>query len=203
MRFEQSFDEGDGRRSAVHAAALMRAALIVACEVLVENAMPLALRKTESVLWIFNTARLLSSVQDAEAPGRKLPCLNGRYYSRAAFSTKALSTKRKAKAGDLVLTNYSAFFVSSPDEHSRLSISRITGLRAHIDGVEIGFPKRLWTLYVSDPWFLANAVTLLSRRLRGPDSQNVPDAIQVMDQDAPFPRESQYQESRKNECGSQ
>jgi len=69
VRFEQSFDEGDGRRSAVHAAALMRAALIVACEVLVENAMPLALRKTESVLWIFNTARLLSSVQDAEAPG--------------------------------------------------------------------------------------------------------------------------------------
>lgn len=41
MPFGQAFDEGCGRRSSVHAAALMRPALIVADEVIVENGLHL------------------------------------------------------------------------------------------------------------------------------------------------------------------
>lgn len=140
---------------------------------------PLELRKTESVLWIFNDARIFFSGRQPGAPRDMPPPLAGNYFASTAFAAQAKGAKRKAKTTNLVLTNYNVFFVSSPNDHRRLPISRITGLRAHVDGVEIGLRSRAWTLLVSDPWFLANALTFLSRKLGGRSGRSGSEAAPV------------------------
>jgi hypothetical protein len=131
--------------------------------------LPVALRKTESVLWIFNQMKFTSSGQRPIAPHEMPPPLTGSYYAHGAFTARAAAAQRKGRAGNLVLTNYNVFFVSSPTEHRAFPISRIAGLRARIDAVEIGYPTKIFTFSVADPWFLANALAFLSRRFRGND----------------------------------
>ena len=136
--------------------------------------MPLPLRKTEAVLWIFNKARAASSGQRPIAPEATPPPLTGTYYANVAFTARDRNAKPKGKTGDLVLTNYNIFFVRSPAEHRRFPISRITGLRAHVDAVDIRYANRILTFAVADPWFLANALVFLSRRLRGVNEHGGP-----------------------------
>jgi hypothetical protein len=130
--------------------------------------MPMALRNTERVLWIFNQMRFASSGKRRIAPDEMPPPLTGSYYANRAFTARDPKAKPRGRAGNLVLTNYNLFFVSTPTEHRAFPISRIAGLRAYVDAVGIGYPTKIFTFSVADPWLLANALAFLSRRFRGP-----------------------------------
>jgi hypothetical protein len=134
------------------------------------SALPVKLRRGETVLWIFNRVQSYEDVADGNHP-HGISIASGPYsYAKTThFSAPATAAGKRGKGrGDLILTNYSMFFLPKSGKHQKIPISRITRLEPYSNAVYVGCGlEDLWSVYeVSDPWFLFNALLMLTKQMR-------------------------------------
>jgi hypothetical protein len=139
--------------------------------------MPFELRRAEKVLWIFNDAKM--SARTSTSAVGEIPPINGSYFCKDDFSERWTGPEAGAdrsvaeNRGDLVLTSYNLCFVSISGQHSRIPLSRITGIKTYANAVDVGYgskPPRAWMCTIPDPWFFANAIAYRHRAIRPPQA---------------------------------
>jgi hypothetical protein len=150
--------------------------------VTVMGPMPLKLRRTESILWIFNNA---GSIFDGSTVGEmSKPMFDtwGHYCARSSFRKLPEKPwphgmKTDIKIGDVVLTNYSIHILSAMGQPARIPIARISGIAPYANAIDVGYGvnANVWTCIPDDPWFLVNALTFLARSMqeRSPQDKTV------------------------------
>lgn len=140
--------------------------------------LPVKLRRGETVLWIFNHVRSYHNVAGGNQPhGVSTTSIPYSYAGTARFSASIpnIDKSRGSGIGDLILTNYSVFFVRRSGEHQRFAISRIKRLEPYSSAIFIrhGQQEAVWSAYeVSDSWFLFNALLMLIRQIRSSRSHD-------------------------------
>jgi hypothetical protein len=140
----------------------------VSDRVFLEGPIPVTLRRSEIAVWAFNrTIGYIHPVREGEMALEPI----AEYYTKDAFRVNADSVEgelERTYRGDILLTNYSVHIIDSAKRQARLPISRLLEIVPYTNAVKftVGPKRREWTCFVNDPWFLANAASVLHRNLR-------------------------------------
>ena len=140
----------------------------VSDRVILEGPIPVTLRRSEIAVWAFNrTIGYIHPVREGEMALEPI----AEYYTKHAFRVDAGSVDGEVDRtyqGDILLTNYSIHIIDLAKRQARLPISRLLEIVPFTNAVKftVGPKRREWTCFVNDPWFLANAASVLHRNLR-------------------------------------
>jgi len=146
----------------------------------VVGAMPIEMRRGESIIWIFNhvTSYVNFGPVDiaGDSAGFDLELDKVAYYGVGKFRRAALPRGRLREEGfgDLIVTNRNLYMLTSETESRRIPLARINSMRAYAEGVFIACDpsaERTRTFALSDSWFAANLVVRLVQLARPNNSR--------------------------------
>jgi hypothetical protein len=137
----------------------------------VGGTMPVKLRRGEPVLWIFNDAKAFRKPAGKEpAYGHDVHAADRTYLGLARFHRNLRAPRRFAddRIGDMMLTNFNLYFFPRSGKMMRIPVARILWVEPYANGVNVhyGPQDRSWAYLVPDPWFLTNALALLTWSVR-------------------------------------
>lgn len=134
----------------------------------VEN-LPILLGKNERLLWAYSNIegyeRKTGSRYTAGSNGVSLRICKGVYYRVGASKgySQPYEYQKHLGNGEFIITNKGIYFVG--DNHAKILFSKVLSFEPYSDGITIvkdGANPKPYTFVGFDPWFLINAMQMLT-----------------------------------------